>query len=295
MQFMVNANRPPASLKVRCRQIADGDLDGLADLYTRGFGGRRTRAFWRRVLTCLQTRAVPPDTPRYGYVLDNEGTPVGAILLIFSTDADGAIRANVSSWYVDEAFRGYAQLLVSQALKLKTVTYLNVSAARHTWPILPAQGYQRYSGGLFVALPALARTREPGARLITADHPPDAPFAPFEQALLARSRSSSGRASSKAASRARNSSIAATSPMSCALPRRSGVSSCGAACRSSFSTRTVRSPASSAATSTRPCRNISAALCARASAISPIPRPRCSACECAAGARSPDPHPRPAF
>jgi len=186
MQFMVNANRPPDSLKVRCRQIADGDLDGLADLFTRGFGARRTRAFWRRVLACLQARTVPPDVPRYGYLLENDGAPVGAILLIFTAGPDGAIRANVSSWYVDAAFRGYAQLLVSQALKLKTVTYLNVSAAPHTWPILPAQGYQRYSSGIFVALPALARAREPGARLAAADRAPDAPFAPFEQELLVR-------------------------------------------------------------------------------------------------------------
>ena len=183
---MVNANRPPASLKVRCRQIADGDLDRLADLFRRGFGARRTRAFWRRVLAQLQTRAVPPDMPRYGYLLENEGTPVGAILLISTAGPDGAIRANVSSWYVDATFRGYAQLLVSQALKLKSVTYLNVSAAPHTWPILPAQGYERYSGGIFVALPALARAREPGVRLVVADRAPDAPFAPFEQELLAR-------------------------------------------------------------------------------------------------------------
>jgi hypothetical protein len=183
---MVNANRPPASLKVRCRQIADGDLDGLADLFKVGFGARRSRAFWRDVLARLQARAVPPDMPHYGYVLDNEGTPVGAILLIFTAGPDGAIRANVSSWYVDPAFRGYAQPLVSQALKLKTVTYLNVSAARHTWPILPAQGYQRYSNGIFVALPALARTREPRSRLVAADRTPDVPFAAFEQELLAR-------------------------------------------------------------------------------------------------------------
>ncbi len=183
---MVNGNRPPASLKVRCRQIADDDLDGLADLLRRGFGARRTRAFWRRALACLQARAVPPDMPRYGYLLENEGAPVGAILLIFTAGPDGAIRANVSSWYVDAAFRGYAQLLVSQALKLKTVTYLNVSAAPQTWPILPAQGYERYSSGIFVALPALARTREPGARLVVADRTPDAPFAPFERELLER-------------------------------------------------------------------------------------------------------------
>ena len=123
--------------------------------------------------------------PRYGYLLENNGTPVGAILLIFAqTPGGGEVRANVSSWYVDPPFRGYAQLLVSQALKLKTVTYLNVSAAPHTWPIVQAQGYQRYSRGVFVALPALARSGEAGTRLVAADDTPGAPYAPFEQELL---------------------------------------------------------------------------------------------------------------
>jgi hypothetical protein len=187
MPIMVNAGQTPAAPKIRCRQIADGDLDGLADLLKRGFGSRRSLAFWRRALACLQTRPVPADMPRYGYLLENDGVPVGAILLIFSvTPGDETIRANVSSWYVDPAFRSYAQLLVSQALKLKTVTYLNVSAAPHTWPIVQAQGYQRYSSGVFVALPALARAREAGARLLAADRVPDAPFAPFERELLLR-------------------------------------------------------------------------------------------------------------
>jgi hypothetical protein len=41
------------------------------------------------------------------------------------------------------------------ATKLKHVTYLNTSAAAHTWPILEAQGYHRYSEGQFLAFPAL--------------------------------------------------------------------------------------------------------------------------------------------
>src|SRR5262249_18796900 len=180
---MVNAAEPSAS-KIRCRQIADGDLDRLADLLTRGFGARRTRAFWAHVLDGLRTRAVPADMPRYGYLLENDGVPVGTILLIFATTpGGGALRACVSSWYVEPAFRGYAPLLVSQALKLKQVTYLNISPAPHTLPILNAQGYQRYSTGVFVALPALQRSGG-GARLIAADTQPDAPFAPFERDLM---------------------------------------------------------------------------------------------------------------
>src|ERR1700722_7461287 len=159
MQFMVNAEQAVAAApKIRCRQIADGDLDGLVDLLKRGFGRRRTRAFWRRALACLRTRGVPPGMP--------------------------APRATVSSWYVEPAFRGYAPLLAAQALKLKQVTYLNISPAPHTWPILEAQGYRRYSNGIIVALPALQRPGDRGVRLLAADQPPDAPHAPFERDLM---------------------------------------------------------------------------------------------------------------
>lgn len=182
---MVNAGQAPAAPRIRCRQIADGDLDDLADLLKRGFGARRTHAFWRRALACLQARAVPADMPRYGYLLENDGAAVGAILLIFTTTPGGdALRANVSSWYVEPAFRSYAPLLVSQALKLKQVSYLNVSAARHTWPILEAQGYRRYSRGVFVAMPALQRSLAGEMRLLAADRAPDAPHEPFERELL---------------------------------------------------------------------------------------------------------------
>ncbi len=182
---MVNADQVNAVPKIRCRQIADGDLDALADLLKRGFGARRSHAFWRLVLTGLKARAVPDGMPRYGYLLENVGVPVGAILLIFSTAPGGeAPRANVSSWYVEPTFRSYAPLLVAQALKLKPVTYLNVSAVPHTWPILEAQGYRRYSNGVFVAIPVLQRCGVDDLRLLAADQVPDAPHEPFERDLL---------------------------------------------------------------------------------------------------------------
>jgi len=181
---MVNANPSPAPPRIRCRQIADADLDALADLLKRGFGARRSLAFWQRALALLKSRAVPEGMPRYGYLLDNDGTPVGAIFLIFAaTPGGGALRANVSTWYAEPAFRSYAPMLVSQALKLKDVTYMNISPARATWPILDAQGYQRYSNGIFVALAALSGAGR-GARLLPPDARPDAPFDALERDLL---------------------------------------------------------------------------------------------------------------
>ena len=106
----------------------------------------------------LARRAPPPDLPKYGYLLEYDGALVGAILLIFAEmPAGGSLvpRCNLSSWYVEPEFRTYAPLLVSHALRHKEVTYLNVSAAPHTWPIIEAQGFARYSEGVFVCIPAL--------------------------------------------------------------------------------------------------------------------------------------------
>jgi hypothetical protein len=140
-----------------CRQIDETDLAGVVALLARGFPNR-DREFWLHALDQLTRRLPPPGMPKYGYLLDSGGTVVGAILLICSTIRTGdtpATRCNLSSWYVDPAFRTYATLLVSQALKHKDVTYLNVSPAPHTWPIIEAQGFSRYSNGVVVALPML--------------------------------------------------------------------------------------------------------------------------------------------
>ena len=124
--------------------------------------------------------------------MENDGTAVGAILQIFSTLRSGGAgadvtttRCNVSSWYVDPAFRSYAPLLVSQALKRKGVTYLNVSSIPHTRPIVEAQGYLRFSNGVFVALPCLSRAPDVPAHVIAADaQAPQAPFEDYERDLL---------------------------------------------------------------------------------------------------------------
>jgi hypothetical protein len=152
----MSASQPP---KVRCRQIARDDLDAVAGLLTGGFPGR-TRKYWTNGLARMAQRAPVEGCPRFGYLLEADGEIVGAILLIFTDFGGGAaarVRCNISSWYVAPAYRAYAAQLSATALKLKHVTYLNISPAEHTWPLLTAQGYQRYSEGQFACIPALSR------------------------------------------------------------------------------------------------------------------------------------------
>ena len=191
----------------------------------RGFPNR-TRQFWSDALARLTRREPPPGFPKYGYLLESGDVAVGALLLICSTmreDGRLATRCNLSSWYVEPAYRAYATLLVSQALADKDATYTNVSAAPHTWPIIEAQGFSRYCDGVFVAVPMLKdlfggerrarlrRGREPDSELrcLRAGHPASVTPSMAASACGARApdaptRSFSGPASSSARFRARN-------------------------------------------------------------------------------------------
>jgi hypothetical protein len=173
--------------EIRARQITDADLETVVNLLTRGFEVRG-RHFWQRALTRLKSHRTPGGFPKFGYLLESDGAPVGVILQIFSTvpTAHGwRTRCNLSSWYVEPKFRSYASMLVSQAIKYENVTYVNVSPAMHTWPLVEAQGFSRYSNGQFVSVPALNMTcADSDAQVIGVDAAADVHFDSFELDLL---------------------------------------------------------------------------------------------------------------
>jgi hypothetical protein len=148
----------PVALRIRCRQIGIADIDALVNLVTRGFHVR-TREFWVRAFARLTKHSTPQGFPKYGYLLECNGTPVGVILLIFSVivvNQEMRIRCSVSSWYVEPRFRSYATILLSQALRNKQATYFNITPDPKTLPILEAQGYVRYCTGRFLTAPAIS-------------------------------------------------------------------------------------------------------------------------------------------
>ena len=148
-----------SAAKPRFREIQEGDIEAIADLLTRGFV-HRSRDYWMSGLRRQSTRVLPGDAPRFGYLIEDDGKPVGCLLVIYSTktiDGETVVCCNNSSWYVDPEFRNYAALLASKTQKRKDVTYFNVTPAEPTWPILEAQGFQVYCRGLHFSIPALSR------------------------------------------------------------------------------------------------------------------------------------------
>jgi hypothetical protein len=146
------------AVRIRCRQIVTTDIDGLVNLLKRGFRVR-TRDFWARAFRRMTEHSTPPGFPKYGYLLECNGIPVGVILLIFSyifVKRQMRVRCSVSSWYVEPPFRAYAAMLASYATRHEHVTYFNITPDSNTLPILEAQGYKRYCAGRFVAVPILS-------------------------------------------------------------------------------------------------------------------------------------------
>jgi hypothetical protein len=173
---------------LRCRQIGEADFPAVATLLARGFR-KRSCQFWQRAFERLRKlEPPPPPFPKYGYLLESDGIPVGVLLLLCGTMGTGdaiATRCNLSSWYAEPEFRAHATLLVSMALRRKDVTYLNVSPAEHTLRIIEAQGFVRYCDGIFLAVPLLSRSlRSERVKVLDAHQRPEVAFDRRDQDLL---------------------------------------------------------------------------------------------------------------
>lgn len=147
------------SQRPQCREIVDGDIAAIAELLTRGFAVR-SPDYWMQGLERQRVRDAPEGYPRYGYLLEHDGKPVGVLLQLYTATTfrdETIIRCNVASWYVDAPFRGHAPRLAWAGLRRREVTYLNVTPAVSTWEVVEALGFKCYCKGLLFSLPLLSR------------------------------------------------------------------------------------------------------------------------------------------
>jgi hypothetical protein len=177
----------PAASAVRCRRIEPGDIPALARLLNEGFPVRDS-ASWQISLQRLAAWTAEQSLPGFGFVLVDAEQPVGCLLTLYS--ADGT-RCNFSSWHVAEGYRRFGTILVSAALRDRSLTYLNISSEKATRPIIEAQGFRRYSEGLVLACPMLALTSLARARVLAED-PTEADGARQDELVLMRHHRSFG-------------------------------------------------------------------------------------------------------
>jgi len=146
---------------VKCRQIQDTDLAAVANLLNVSFPVYSNLIFLHALMK-LAARPQLEGFPRFGYMLESDGTVVGVLLTITSRSGnspDAAVKCNVSCWCVTPRFRPYASMLLSRIPRTPESTVINISPHVDTWGTIGAQGFRRFSNGQFVACPALAPQR----------------------------------------------------------------------------------------------------------------------------------------
>lgn len=169
--------------RIHSREIVNSDLDQVAWLFTKALGF--SKRYFSQILETMTHISTPIGFPKYGYVLISDDVIVGAILMIFTTIGSGAVRCHVTTWVVDPAYRPYAALFFSKALRYKDVTYLNILANPRSLPFIKLQGFSICSNGQFGAIPVLTKGSGDGpVKLVLADAVSNANVDAGEQELL---------------------------------------------------------------------------------------------------------------
>jgi hypothetical protein len=172
---------------VRTREIAEPDIDAVAELLGQGLG--YPAKAYLQIFNILKNHETPEGFPKFGYLLEANGSIAGGIILIFSSapgDDGPAIRCHVTGWYVDPVYRSFASMFSQKALRYKNVTYMNLSARPATRPIIEAQGFMKFSQGQFAAVPLACSLLGRGEGEVAAlNAAPKGSYDPYDRDLLA--------------------------------------------------------------------------------------------------------------
>jgi hypothetical protein len=172
--------------KIRTREITEADIDAMSEFLGQGIG--YPAKAYLQIFNILKDHDTPEGFPKFGYLLEANGSIAGGIILIFSStpgDDGQAIRCHVTGWYVDPTYRSFASMFSQRALKHKNVTYMNLSARPATRPIIEAQGFTKFARGQFAAVPLLnSLSGRSEGKAVAIDAAPEGSYAPFERDLL---------------------------------------------------------------------------------------------------------------
>lgn len=149
---------------IRCRLIESADIAAIIRLLAAPFP-YRPADYWKRGFERLSKRELPNGVPRFGYVLEREGELVGVLLTIYrassikSIESSTSLLCNLSTWYVLPQYRTLSTVLDGQAMRDKSITYINLSPDPHTIAIHEARGFRCYCRSQMMVIPALCLPR----------------------------------------------------------------------------------------------------------------------------------------
>lgn len=120
--------------------------------------------YWSTALARLAKRERPPTTEKFGYILSVDGIARGAILTIASQESGtGRTIVNLSSWFVEEEFRGMGRSLrlYRRASSRADVTYTNLTPSDQMVPLITAFGFVESTSGQMAAVGLSGSRRKP--------------------------------------------------------------------------------------------------------------------------------------
>jgi hypothetical protein len=178
-------SRGRSGCKLHVREVDERDFKDVSEFLGPRIGYRAD--FFLELLQRMRSRPALSSYPKYGRILECDGKIVGAIILIFSPRKQ-VIQCHITGWAVEPAFRPLAALFFARDLGYKGVTYLNLSAqwSPHTVPIIEAQGFNRYSDGEFLCVPAIQFSASSGNKpiIVGVEGKPNAFFEAEDKDLL---------------------------------------------------------------------------------------------------------------
>ena len=149
------------------RELEPDDLPEMANILAEGFP-RHSLAFWQSRLAGMARREYAPNTPLFGYGIDDDGLQ-GVALTFGSLHGPPEARqtiVNISSWTVRPSHRGpAAKELYRVATSGEGVTFSNLSAAVHTQRTIKNFGFVERTAGQMVAI-GFANSRATKGRIV---------------------------------------------------------------------------------------------------------------------------------
>ncbi len=151
------------------RPIEDSDREDIVRLLAKGFP-QDTQDLWRKRLE----RQASIQSDRFGFLLGVGGEAVGVLLTLRSQrlgpGGDPLEVVNLSSWYIEPAYRWNAFSMLRAATADRTAVYTDLTAAEHIYAMNRKVGLESWNAGMIIAsaAPFAALPGRRGARVLPA-------------------------------------------------------------------------------------------------------------------------------